>query len=261
MTQETFKSRRPFKTELRIIHQYTDPNSTKDRTLSEIVKEVGSDQLILDLIGYGLACDHYSEWKDHSNESVRLSLATNGYFLEHYVHDIDGQIKYATISKQPELIHEMLKHPTDDELRFARDYLYDRSQPDADHLKAYLDAAHVGDESKDGKAKALLTKYLAETAELDTLNKTMTSAQLFIMNHPAWARRYAPEAIATIQDIVLALETSGYANKGDYADILFDLADDYQNDDYHYYLELYADAMFTIREQVQPTKERRVRGA
>ena len=251
MTQETFNSRRPFKTELRIIHQYTDPNSTKGRTLSDIVDDVGGDQLILDLIGYGLACDNYEEWKDHPKETVRLSLATKGYFLEHYVHDIDGQIKYAAISKQPELIHEMLKHPTDDELRFARDYLYDQSQPDVSHLKVYLDA---NDELKDGKAKALLTKYLAEIAELDTLNKTMTSAQLFTMNHPAWARRYAPEAIATIQDIVLALETSGYTNKGDYADIIFDLADDYQNVDYCYYLEFYADAIETIKEQVQPTK-------
>lgn len=102
---------------------------------------------------------------------------------------------------------------------------------------------------------------LAETAELDTLTKTMTSAQLFTMNHPAWALRYAPEAIATIHDVVLALETSGYTNKCDYADILFELANDYQNDDYHYYLELYADAMLTIKEQVKPTKKRRVRGA
>lgn len=261
MTSETVNSRKPFKTELRIIHQYTDPNSTKGRTLREIVDDIGGDQLILDLIGYGLACDHYEEWKGHPNESVRLSLATNGYFLEHYVHDIDDQIKYAAISKQPELIYEMLSHPTDDELRFARDYLYDQSQPNANHLKAYLDAVHVGDESKDGKAKALLTKYLAETAELDTLNKTMTSAQLFTMNHPAWALRYAPEAIATIQDIVLALENSGYTNKGDYADILFELANDYQNDDYHYYLELYADAVLTIKEQVRPTNERHLRDA
>lgn len=258
MTSETFNSRKPFKPELRIIHQYADPNSTKGRTLSEIVDDVGGDQLILDLIGYGLACDHYEKWKDYPNESIRLSLATNGYFLEHYVHDIDDQIKYAAISKQPELMYEMLSHPSDDELRFARDYLYDQSQPDVSHLKVYLD---VCGESKDGKAKALLTKYLAETAELDTLTKTMTSAQLFTMNHPAWALRYAPEAIATIQDIVLALETSGYTNKGDYADILFGIADEYQNDSYHYYLELYADAMLTIREQVQPTKERRVRGA
>lgn len=251
MTQETVESRRPFKSELRIIHQYTDPNSTKERTLREIVDDVGGDQLILDLIGYGLACDHYEEWKDHPNEMVRLSLAINGYFLEHYIHDIDDQIKYAAISKQPELIYEMMKHPTDDELRFARDYLYDQSQPDANHLKAYVDASG---EPKNGKDKALLTKYLSETADLDTLTKTMTSAQLFVMNHPAWALRYAPKAIATIHDVVLALETSGYTNKGDYADILFDLANDYQNDGYHYYLELYADAVLTIKEQVQPTK-------
>lgn len=243
------------KSELRIIHQYTDPNSTKDRTLREIIDDVGGgDQLILDLIGYGLACDHYEEWKDHPDENVRLSLAINGYFLDHYIHDESDNMKYLAISKQPELMYELLKHPSDDELRFARDYLYDQSQPEADHLKAYLDVAHVGDESKDGKTKALLTKYLSETADLDTLNKTMTSAQLFTMNHPAWARRYAPEAIATIQDIVLALETSGYTNKGDYADILFELANDYQNDDYHYYLELYADAVLTIKEQVKPTK-------
>lgn len=74
MTHETFNSRRPIKAELRIIHQYTDPNSTEGRTLSEIVKEVGSDQLILDLIGYRQGCDHYEEWKDHPNENVRLSL-------------------------------------------------------------------------------------------------------------------------------------------------------------------------------------------
>ena len=258
MTSETFNSRRPFKTELRIIHQYTDPNSTKGRTLREIVDDIGGDQLILDFIGYGLACDHYPEWKDHPNETVRLSLATNGYFLEHYVHDIDDQIKYAAISKQPELIHEMLSHPTDDELRFARDYLYDQSQPDANHLKAYLD---VCGEPKDGKDKALLTKYLSETTELDTFTKTMKSAQLFTMNHPAWARGYMPESIAAIQDVVHALHQSGYTNKSDYADILFGVVDDYQNDDHHYYLDLYADVYLTIQKQVSPTKERRVRGA
>lgn len=209
MTQKTFNSRQPIKAELRIIHQYTDPNSTKGRTLSDIVKEVGSDQLILDLIGYRQACDHYEEWKDHPNENVRLSLATNGYFLDHYVHDIDDRIKYAAISKQPELMIELMTNPTDDELRFARNYLYDQWSPDVEHLKAYLDAAHV-DDPKDYRTKALLTKYIAETTDLDAFAKTMTPAQLFTANHPAWARGYEPEAIATIHDIVHALKQVGY---------------------------------------------------
>jgi hypothetical protein len=253
MTQETFNSRRPFKAELRIIHQYTDPNSTKGRTLSDIVKEVGSDQLILDLIGYGLACDHYSEWKDHPKETVRLSLATSGYFLDHYIHDESDEMKYLAISKQPELIHEMLKHPTDDELRFARDYLYDQASPDVKHLKAYVDAAHLHtDEPKDVKAKALLTKYLAEITDLDTLTKTMTPAQLFTINHPAWARCYEPEAITAIHDIVRTLQNIGYTTKNTYADILFAITDECQNDDYHYYLELCAKAIDAIKEQVRP---------
>ena len=251
MTQETFNSRRPFKAELRIIHQYTDPNSTKGRTLSEIVEEVGSDQLILDLIGYRQACDHYEEWKDHPNENVRFSLATNGYFLDHYIHDIDDRIKYAAISKQPELMIELMKNPTDDELRFACNYLYDQWSPNVEHLKAYLDAAHV-DDPKDYRTKALQTKYIAETTDLDAFTKTMTSAQLFTVNHPAWARSYEPEAISTIHDIVRALKQAGYTTKSAYADILFDIATEYQNDSYHYYLELCADAIQTIKEQVRP---------
>lgn len=252
MTHEMFNSRRPTKPELRIIHQYTDPNSTKGRTLSDIVKEVGSDQLILDLIGYRQACDHYEEWRDHPNENVRLSLATKGYFLDHYVHDIDDRIKYAAISKQPELMIELMTNPTDDELRFARDYLYDQWSPGVQHLKAYLDAAHAGNDPKDYRTKALQTKYLADVVELDALAKTMTSAQLFAVNHPAWARGYEPEAIATIHDIIHALKQAGYITKSAYADILFDIATEYQNDTYHYYLELCANAIQTIKEQVRP---------
>ena len=133
------------------------------------------------------------------------------------------------------------------------DYLYDQASPDVKHLKAYVDAAHLHtDEPKDVKAKALLTKYLSDVVELDAFTKTMTAAQLFTVNHPAWARGYDPEAIASVHDIVSALQRSGYTTKSAYADILFAIATEYKNDAYHYYLELCADAIQTIKEQVQP---------
>lgn len=251
MTHETFNSRRPIKAELYIIHQYTDPNSTKGRTLSEIVNSVSDDQLIIDLISYGQACDHYKGWKDHPNEYVRLSLATNGYFLSHYIHDESDHIKYAAISQQPELMIELMINPTDDELRFALDYLYDQWSPDVKHLKAYLDAAHVDDEPKDYKAQALQIKYLAETTELEPLMKTMTRAQLFIINHPAWAKDYDPEAIAATCNVIHTLQNTGYTNKSAYADILLAIVDEYQNESFHYYSELHADAIQTIKEQVR----------
>ena len=40
--------------------------------------------------------------------------------------------------------------------------------------------------------------------------------------------------------------------KSAYADILFAIATEYQNDTYHYYLELCANAIQTIKEQVRP---------
>lgn len=249
MTQETFNSRRPIEAELRIIHQYTDPNSTKGRTLSEIVNCVGDDQLIIDLISYGQACDHYKGWKDHPNEYVRLSSATNGYFLSHYIHDESDHIKYTAISKQPGLMNELLDHPTAGELRFARYYLYDQASPDIQQLKAYL---KVNGAPKNRTDKALQIKYLAETTELEPLMKTMTRAQLFIINHPAWAKGCDPEAIAATCNVVHTLRNMGYTNKSAYADILLAIADEYQNESFHYYSELHADAVSTIKEQVRP---------
>lgn len=253
---ETFNSRKPITAELRIIHQHIDPNSTRNKTLSDIVKDVNEDQLILDLISYGQACDHYHEWKDHSNENVRLSLATNGYFLEQYIHDESDQIKYLAISKQPELINELLNEPADHELRFACECLYDKSSPDVETLEKYLIAARIDahDETRDGKENALRIKYLAETSELDTMAKTMTPAQLFIINHPAWAKSHEPEAIAVVQDIVNTLKNMGYDTKSDYAETLLAIADEYQNDAYHYYNEMHEDAILTIKEQLWKTK-------
>ena len=253
---KTFNSRKPITAELRIIHQHTDPNSTRDRTLSQIIKEVDDDKLILDLISYGQACDHYYEWKDHPNEAVRLSLATNGYFLEHYIHDESDEIKYLAISKQPELIDELLSEPADHELRFACEYLYDQSSPDVETLKKYLNAAHIEphDKPKNGKEHALLIKYLAKTSEPDTMTKTMTPAQLFTIDHPLWAKDYEPEAIKAVQDVVKALKNMGYATKSDYAETLLAIADGYQNETYHYYDKMYEDAILTIKEQLWKKK-------
>ena len=64
--------------------------------------------------------------------------------------------------------------------------------------------------------------------------------------------RQEPEAISTIHDIIHALTQVGYITKSAYADILFNIANEYQNDDYCYYLQFYTDAIETIKERVQP---------
>lgn len=43
----------------------------------------------------------------------------------------------------------------------------------------------------------------------------------------------------------------GYQNRSDYAHILIDMVDDYQNDDYHYLQEFHSDAILEIKDRLK----------
>lgn len=207
----TTESRMPSTTELRIIHQFVDPHSTKNRTLEEILNEINDVNLIIKLIKHKQACDFYDQWKDHSDSNVRLALVSNGYFLDYYVHDEIDNIRHMAIYKQPKIRQKLLENPTVDELSFVQDYLYNESEPDKNHLKKYLDLC-----SKEGvnneQHEALLLKYSSMTCNLDTIAKTMTPAQLYKANNPRWVHGYSIETIKSIfvlenklgKDVVIA---------------------------------------------------------
>lgn len=75
---------------------------------------------------------------------------------------------------------------------------------DLDILKAYLEAEkEYGDTEETLRYQALQLKYKALTTVPTTIEKTMTSAQLYISNSPLWAHNY--KAI-TIEGILKQLE-------------------------------------------------------
>lgn len=242
-------TRMPSATELRIIHQFVDPHRTKNRTLEEILNDTDDINLIIKLINHKQAYDFYDQWKDHSDSNVRLALVSNNYFLDYYVHDEINSIRHIAIYRQPEIRQKLLENPTVDELSFVQDYLYNESEPDRNHLKKYLDLC-----SKEGvnneQHEALSIKYLALTCDLDTITKTMTPAQLFATNHPAWAKNYYPETIAALCAIVRTLSNMGYQNRADYAEILINMVHNYQNDDYHYLQEFHSDAILEVKDRL-----------
>ena len=131
-------TRMPSATELRIIHQFVDPRSTKNRTLEQILNEINDVNLIIKLIKHKQACDFYDQWKDHSDSNVRLALVSNGYFLDYYAHDEIDNIRYMAIYKQPKIRQKLLENPTVDELSFVQNYLYNEIEPDKNHLKKIL---------------------------------------------------------------------------------------------------------------------------
>lgn len=249
MTNNTTEPRMPSVTELRIIHKFVNQHSTKNRTLEQILNDIDNVNLIIKLIEHRQACDLYEEWKDHPDSNVRRALASNGYFLDYYLHDEIDDIRHIAIYKQPEVLQKLLEDPTVDELSFVQDYLYNESEPDLNHLKKYLDLC-----SKEGvkneQHEALLLKYSSMICDLDTIAKTMTPAQLFATNHPAWAKTYYPETIAALCAIVRTLTNMGYQNRADYADIVLNMAHDYQNDDYHYLQEFHSDAILKVKDRL-----------
>ena len=184
----TNNTRMPSTTELRIIHQFVDPHSTKNRTLEQILNEINDVNLIIKLIKHKQACDFYDQWKDHSDSNVRLALVSNGYFLDYYVHDEIDNIRHMAIYKQPKIRQKLLENPTVDELSFVQDYLYNESEPDRSHLEKYLDlcSKEYIDNEKTGQHEALSIKYSALTCNIDTIAKTMTPAQLYKANNPLW---------------------------------------------------------------------------
>lgn len=173
--------------------------------------------------------------------------------INKHVHDEIDNIKYIALYKQPELIQKLLENPTANELPFIRKYLYDLSEPDMNHLKNYLEACSKEgiDNEKTGQHEALSIKYLAITCDLDTIAKTMTTTQLFTIDHPAWARTHYPETIAALCAIVRTLTNMGYQDRSDYAHILIDMIDDYQNDDYHYLQEFHSDAILEVKDRLR----------
>lgn len=246
----TTESKRPSATELRLIHHFVDPDRTKNRTLEQILNEINDVNLIIKLIEHKQACDFYDQWKDHSDSNVRRALVSNGYFIDYYVHDEIDNIRHMAIYKQPKIRQKLLENPTIDELSFVQNYLYNESEPDRNHLKKYLDLCSKEGVNND-QHEALLLKYSSMTYDLDTIAKTMTPAQLFATNHPAWAKNYYPETIDALCAIVRTLSNMGYQNRGDYADILIDMVNNYQNDTYHYLQEFHSDAILEIKDKLK----------
>lgn len=117
-------------------------------------------------------------------------------------------------------------------------------------IKNYLDIEEKHGDTKSISHQALKLKYDALTMVPTTIQKTMTPAQLFAVDHPAWAKSYYPETIAALCAVVRTLTNMGYRNRIDYAHILIDMVSNYQNDSYHYLQEFHSDAILEVKDRL-----------
>lgn len=178
-------------------------------------------------------------------------MVDNGYFWDYFINDEDPYIRQSIIEKDLRLGLKRLDNDEDRQIVQLQLLQKTNDELELDILKAYIDAEkEYGDVEENIAYQALALKYDALTTVPSTIEKTMTPAQLFATNHPAWAKTYYPETIAALCTIVRTLTNMGYQNRADYADIVLNMVDDYQNDDYHYLQEFHSDAILEVKDRL-----------
>ena len=163
------------------------------------VSEMDGYSTIVEIINEGLLPERYEEWKHYPRAGVRQALADNGYFWDYFINDEDPYIRSSIIEQDLRLGLQRLDNDEDRDV--IRRVLEKQSNDelDLDILKAYLEAVkEYGDTNIAYVYPNLKLKYDALTTVPTTIEKTMTSAQLYASNNPLWAYNYTAETIRRI---------------------------------------------------------------
>lgn len=156
---------------------------------------LNDDGLIIILIENGHATEHYEEWKNHPNNNVRETLASEGYFPEHFLRDKNRFVRASVYVKHPELACQGLagtKAEQDAAIEALRQ-MPNITLPMLEKLLKHVHGRYKGD-SYDIKQKSL-------EAKPSLLFATMTPKMLHQLGNPLWARGFSIKQISIIEDI------------------------------------------------------------
>lgn len=191
-------------------------NEYADMTYSDYESHI---QGIVDSIAKGEKQDQYEDWAKHPDVSVREALVKNGYELDTLIHDPLSSIRMQVVRKDPTYIKEALNYKlsaTDWQTVYQK--LRNMIDPDPEVLIAFMKLG-----VPDGLTEYESTFYNAfevfrlqiEGASIvqTTLERTMTTKQLYIQKHPTWTRGLSTRAIRQVFNIETDLNDHGLAHK------------------------------------------------
>lgn len=161
-------------------------------------------QGIVNSIANGERQDQYKNWAKHPDVSVREALAKNGYELDILIHDPLSSIRMEVVRKDPTRIKEALSYKlsaTDWQTIYME--LVAMIDPDPEVLIAFMKLG-----IPEGLAEYESTYYT--TFEIfclqikgarsvqTTLERTMTTKQLYNQKHPSWTCGLSARAIRMV---------------------------------------------------------------
>ena len=164
--------------------EYIDELARHGIYVDELVK-LNDDELTYTLVLNHHAEQYYEQWKHHPSQNVRYTLALQGYYPEHFIHDPDYEIKGVVTINNPHFIPQVINEPQMlDDIIIAINR-WKEFDPEIGRL-VYNKAKEAGEEELDG----LEYKLEAMSHQPSIIEKTMSRQQLYTSGSPLWARDY-----------------------------------------------------------------------
>ena len=196
--------------------EYLIPMAKRGIEVENLLKR-GEEAIVKTLICNGHAQEYYSMWKHHSEPSVLITLAENGWFSDFFAKDKRCEIRAAVVVGDPSYIPKLMKR-TRKEWESCYTVLSKMQHPDPKVMKTFMDeqnkyTLHPRD------AAIFQLKYESITREPTVLEKTMTPYDLFMTDNPLWAREISAKQIDSLSQVIKkATET----NNKDILEPIFD---------------------------------------
>lgn len=191
-------------------------NEYADMTYSDYESHI---QGIVDSITKGEKQDQYKDWAKHPDISVREALVKNGYELDILIHDPLSSMRMEVVRKDPTYIKEALSYQLNTaDWQTVYMELVKMIDPDPEVLIAFMALG----------IPANLTEYESTyytTFEIfrlqieglhhkqTTLERTMTTKQLYLQKHPTWTRGLSARAIRQVFNTESDLNDHGLVHK------------------------------------------------
>lgn len=182
----------------------------KNIATKQIAETATEDEQVY-IINKHRAKKYYKSWLSSSGQ-VRRALASNGYFPEILIKDKEPAVRCDVVEKYPEYLPRLFrKKITKREWRTIIDVLWQQKRPDYDLLKDLLSREvprHLLEYSYD-RLNDLKEKFAAMDYTPNTIEKTMSTKQLYQQNSPAWKQNCSAEGISTIhqtEDYLTSME-------------------------------------------------------
>ena len=191
-------------------------NEYADMTYSDYESHI---QGIVDSITKGEKQDQYKDWAKHPDISVREALVKNGYELDILIHDPLSSMRMEVVRKDPTYIKEALSYQLNTaDWQTVYMELVKMIDPDPEVLIAFMklgvpEGLTEYESTYHGTFKIFRLQIEGIRHNQTTLERTMTTKQLYDQKHPSWTRGLSTRAIRQVLNTKNDLNDHGLAHK------------------------------------------------